>query len=202
MKCLFFPPRATSKIPTDNLPAYDGREDFVAQAKFNGSYCVARINPDGSVTTWNRHRERMKCDLDLSVLAGSSVRTICGELMNKSQADERGDKPYWFVAHDIIEDGSYLNGLPYLQRLSKLERVFAHGQRSDRDYLAMEFGNVKLARTFRDNFCQHFNELSSIPMIEGLVLKRIDVALRYGFRPDSNSGWSIKVRKPSANYMF
>jgi ATP-dependent DNA ligase len=200
-----FPPRSEHPVPVSNLPAWE-TPDYIAQAKLNGSYAVIHIN-QGEITAFNRHKQPLsnftipKSEIlalyDMSRCTGELV--LCGEFLNKGQKDETGTYPKYLALHDILVKETFLYQYTYHQRYALLEEICGYPKTTEH-YLREVSDNIKLFRNFADNFCQHFNELVSIPVVEGLVVKKLKSPLRYTLKPTSNQEGQFKFRKPNSNY--
>jgi hypothetical protein len=49
-------------------------------------------------------------------------------------------------------------------------------------------------------FSELYNELIQVDSYEGLLLKKADAKLEPGFGERNNTGWQLKIRKPTKNY--
>ena len=65
-----------------------------------------------------------------------------------------------------------------------------------------KFANVYKAPTYTTNFEEVWKEIVDTDLYEGLVLKRRDAKLSFGFNEKNNNEWQIKCRKPTKNYDF
>jgi hypothetical protein len=55
---------------------------------------------------------------------------------------------------------------------------------------------------FYGDFEEIYEDFIKIDMVEGFVLKRLSGRLEMMTREQNNTGWAIKVRKPTSNYLF
>jgi hypothetical protein len=58
------------------------------------------------------------------------------------------------------------------------------------------------APTYMNGFSRLFEDISKTDLYEGLVIKKIDSKLSYGFQELNNHDWQIKCRKPTKVYHF
>jgi hypothetical protein len=65
-----------------------------------------------------------------------------------------------------------------------------------------EVENIYKVNNFFGNFTDIYKELIAVDMVEGFVLKRKNGRLEMLTREQNNTGWAVKVRKPTANYLF
>jgi hypothetical protein len=49
---------------------------------------------------------------------------------------------------------------------------------------------------------ESWKKLVSVEMYEGLVFKKPSAKLDVGYKPANNTGWQVKVRKPTKNYSY
>ena len=192
-----YPPRAELAMSPANLLAFE-RSGWIAQAKLNGSYAVIDI-VDGEQTAYNRHK--VKVNWPLPDLTGFiSNGTICGEWLNKAQADETGTIPKYLGIHDITNfEGEYLNKLAYADRYSMILDVFTP---KEGNYVLPVCEGLCVLENYEDYWTEIFNELTNVPLIEGLVIKNTKAKLKYGFSVNSNASWQYKFRKPTLNYKY
>lgn len=201
----YYPPRPQIKSPTSGLDTYE-RMGFIGQPKLNGS-CALSFTDGSNIKLMNRHnntfaRELISKDDLLRLHRGSGYQCLCGEYMNKSKKDSKGQLfNGCIVLFDImIHNGQYLTGTTFLERQILMDRLFP-GKDYD-DYLYEVSNNVYRVKNFTKNFKSVFNEMVKIDMYEGCVLKRPNGILEPGYRPENNTGWQLKIRKPEKNYSY
>lgn len=202
---MIYPPRAEKRIQETSIKEYAA--NWWGQCKFNGTALIV-ICIGGKLTIMNRHGKVYAVKIAeaefLQIFPKSKNWIVCGEYMNKAQEDETGqilrDK---FYIWDITNfDGNDLIGMMFKDRLDLLLKNAKKGKKSTRPYLNRELTeNIAIARTFETQLEEVF-KLSSIPMIEGLVLKRSNAPLKPCTRPDNNTEWQVKVRKGTKCYKF
>jgi hypothetical protein len=62
--------------------------------------------------------------------------------------------------------------------------------------------DIYIVETFFGDFETIYNDLVSVDMYEGFVLKKLKSKLKNGISQKNNSSSQIKVRKPTKNYDF
>ena len=200
-----YPPRPEIKSPQSGLKTYE-RMGFIAQPKLNGS-CSLLFTDSLSHKLMNRHQESFARELipkeDLMRLhRGSGYQVLVGEYMNKSKKDSKG-KLFngCIVLFDIlVHNGQYLTGTTFEERQELLASLYP-GNSYD-DYLYSVSDNVYRVKNFKADFESNYKAITKTDMYEGFVLKRPSGILEYGFRPANNTGWQLKIRKPTKNYSF
>jgi hypothetical protein len=55
---------------------------------------------------------------------------------------------------------------------------------------------------YQRDFVALYNKLIKVDMVEGFVMKRRNAKLDMMLGEKNNSGWQVKVRKPTASYRF
>ena len=210
-----FPPRPVNRISTDQIEKYDNGE-YVAEVKYDGSACVVFLN-EGFVKVMNRHNEPITNpfmdEIDWAGLySGKGFMIICGELLNKNKLGEHGTPlNKKFVIWDIlVYNGDYMVGATHAERLRKLEILFPT-QRMQvttegmEEYNHLSFTNVKgvfKKAVYTTNFTELFNDLITTQLYEGIIIKRLDAKLQFGFVEKNNFQSTLKCRKSTKNYAF
>lgn len=205
-----YPPRAATKSPPSGLVTYE-RMGFIAQPKLNGSCGVLFLDGFGGARLMGRHNNdfaRVTIDkVDLKTLhRGAGYMVLVGEYMNKSQKD--GNKKLFndtFVIFDIVVyGGKQLIGSTFLERQELIEKLYpsySHDKHFD-DYIQYVSPSVYRVNNFTSNFNSLFGKIVTTQMYEGFVLKRPDGKLENGLREANNTGWQLKIRKPTKNYKY
>jgi hypothetical protein len=67
-------------------------------------------------------------------------------------------------------------------------------------YLTPIYGNIQRVVNYFESFDTLYQKVITATLAEGLVLKRIESKLEPMFNDNNNSGWQLKIRKPSNNY--
>lgn len=207
-----YPPRAAKKIFARDLDRYDHGE-YIAQPKYDGDCSTIAIGPD-SIVIRNRHDE-VKDHVDKSI-DFASLRSLCpgwlvlaGEMLDKAKADEHGVKIKGFVVWDIlVYDGKYLINSTLSERIDLLDNLFRSfammvtesGMVSYNHLLFTQFNGIYRAPSYLCQFKDLYNDVIKTPLYEGVVLKKINAKLEIGLNEKNNSGWQLKVRKPTKNY--
>lgn len=200
-----FPPRPAIVAPSSGLKTYE-RMGFIAQPKMNGSCSVLLL--DGSTAkAMGRHNNVLTRELiseeDLKRLhRGAGDMVLVGEYLNKSQKDFQNRPLVGFVIFDIlVYSGKHLLGTTFLQRQELLDTLFPFGNSYDA-FIDNVGPNTYRAKNFTSNFESLWKEAIKIQMYEGFVLKRPSGILENGFKESNNTGWQLKMRKPTKNYKY
>ncbi len=204
-----FPPRPENCIPVSDINSYDN-ESMIGQAKINGSNCTIYTNGE-EVRAMNRHNQRLtnfelsKEEIISNLYKGKNGNweVINGEYLNKSKKDENNQIfNHKFIVFDILtHESEYLVGKTFKERIILLDELY--GKREcEKDYLYKISDNIYRVKSFDNNFESVYKRLSSIDMIEGLVMKRRAAKLELGVSAKNNTKSQIKVRRPTKNYRF
>lgn len=201
-----YPPRPETKSPASALGTFE-RMGFIAQAKLNGS--CGLLFTDGKVLKFmSRHadsfsRELIPDDILLQLHRGQGWTVLVGEFMNKSQRDSKGRIFNGnFAIHDIlVYESRYLLGMPLQERQELLDVHWPETAPFD-NFIHQVGERAYRIKNLRRGFAELWKEVTKVQMYEGFVLKRPDAPLDHGFRPTNNTGWQLKIRKPTKNYSF
>jgi ATP-dependent DNA ligase len=209
-----YPPRPEVKIPPSDLDKLDTGQ-YIAQPKYNGSCCVVFTNGK-ELHIYNRHKEPLskyssKIDF-LNLAANNNWYVYAGEYLNKSKLGETGlnenDK---FIIWDVLVwDNEYLIGQTLLNRLRLLEDIYPceravvkkSGLEMYEHLCCTEFTGIYKAPTYINNFKPLYDDVVKTDLYEGLVLKKIDSKLSFGFNTLNNQDWQVKCRKETKIYNF
>lgn len=210
-----YPPRPVNKISTDQIEKYDTGE-YVAEVKYDGSAVVVFLDADGFIVM-NRHHETISNDFAEEIdwagmYSGKGWMVLCGELLNKNKLGEHGTPlNKKFVIWDIlVYNGDYMVGATHAERLRKLEILFPT-QRMQvtaagiEEYKHVCFTSVKgvfKKAVYTTNFTELYNDLVTTSLYEGVIIKRLDSKLQFGFVEKNNFSSSVKCRKSTKNYLF
>lgn len=216
-----FPPRAQTKIKPSRLHNYEtSDETYLAQVKYNGCACVIFL--DGQdVRVYNRHGEwiaaansyHFKNNVDFrGIHSGTGYMVVCGELMNKAKKDEHGNKLEGFIMWDIlVYGGEYMIGRTTEQRVSLLEHLFPttrmriapDGTMQQYEHLSFTpLQGIYKAPVYTRYFEPLYKDVVRTDAYEGVVLKKADAQLDFGYNEVNNHQWQFKVRKATKNYTF
>lgn len=201
-----YPPRPKNAIPDYELSSFDDGT-FIAQPKLNGSNCVIFTNGQRFIVM-NRHSQRLT-NFQLneneikSLYKGNGWMILNGEYLNKSKMDETGNSfNHKFIIFDILcYDGDYLLGKSFADRIELLDQLFGKNS-SDKEYLFSISENIYRVKSYESNFLNLYTKISSIDMVEGLVMKRKNARLEIGNTENNNVKSQLKCRKPTKNYKF
>jgi hypothetical protein len=209
-----YPPRPEFKIPPKELDTFDTGE-YVVQPKYNGTCCIVFTNGT-EVYVYNRHKQPMAWyspDIDFKGLAQSNQWYVyTGEYLNKGKLGENGNKEKdKFIIWDILVwANQYLIGDDLLTRINLLEETYpCQRAKISEDGLEMyehlchtNLNGIYKAPSYMNGFLKLFEDISKTDLYEGLVLKKIESKLSYGFQMLNNHDWQIKCRKPTKVYHF
>ncbi len=199
----YHPPRPEVKTTPAQIPMYE-RMGFGGQPKLNGS-CAVLFTNGVSTKFMNRHNDTFTRTLiDNADLAkhhrGAGWMALAGEFLNKSK--KGGDKRIFdgkFVIFDIlIYNGQYLIGSTFEERLDILDGLYTLTPHDG--YIDKINDYTYRVKTFMNNLKGVYDDLVKIDIYEGLVMKKLRGTLEDGLRPKNNTGWQVKVRKPTKNY--
>lgn len=205
-----YPPRPEIKIPPDILNRYDdGR--YLAMPKYNG-FCTTVFMDEKFLKVMNRHKEefspsKLKTNaIDFTNMhRGKGFMVLCGEILNSSKKNEENkiinNK---FIIWDILVfDGKYLLGSKFEERMKLLNSIYppVKGQ-PYKHMINIGSENIFLAPCYNKDFYKLYNEFIKTDVYEGVVLKRKDGKLEYGFREKNNTSWMVKARKATKNYHY
>jgi hypothetical protein len=199
-----YPPRPATVAPPTGIGTYE-RMGFIAQPKMNGS-CAVLFLDGSSSKLMGRHNNTFAREIinreDLKRLhRGAGWMVLVGEYMNKSQKDSKGKPFNGFVIFDILVlNGKHLVGTTFLERQQMLDSLYV--SKPYDDYIDSVGSSAFRARNFRTDLKGVWEKLTKVQMYEGFVLKRPDGILENGFRESNNTGWQLKIRKPTKNYKY
>lgn len=201
-----FPPRPKNAIPDSELAFWDNGS-LIAQPKLNGSNCVIFTNGIKFIAM-NRHNQRLTAfnlnDNELKdIYRGEGWMVLNGEYMNKSKSDENSQIfNHKFVIFDILAfNGEYLVGKTFEERIKLLDGLYGQVD-SEKEYLYKITENVYRVKSYVDNFKSLYDNLTTIDMIEGLVIKRKAARLELGTSENNNTKSQLKCRKATKNYKY
>lgn len=207
-----WPPRPETKIAPTDLQLIEGMS-WWAQAKMNGTCCTIYVPARGSDAeavhgslAMGRHGPDHILDWQPGAAWKAFADTLkggwhvfVGELLHTKGVGVRDT----IVLFDLlVEDGEYLVGESYRERMARLTRMLDHycepwKEATHRAYNDGVWLIESRGRAFRQWF-----DAPSHPMVEGLVFKNPNAKLRLCSRPTANAGSQVKCRKPKANVSF
>lgn len=208
-----FPPRPEVMISYASIDQYDTGE-YCGQPKLNGDACIVATNGKELVVR-NRHNEvKTRVDKNINLLGLHKCEewiVVAGELLDKSQRGEDGEVLKGFAIWDILVwNSTHLIDSTFQERLHLLENIWP-SQRMKVDasgiteYKHLCFTDLELVYrvpTYLNGFAALYTELVMTDVYEGVVLKKLNGKLEMGFNEKNNSGWQLKVRKPTKIYKF
>lgn len=209
-----YPPRPEFKIPPKDLDTFDTGE-YVVQPKYNGTCCIVFTNGT-EVYVYNRHKQPMAWyspEIDFKGLAHSDQWYVyTGEYLNKGKLGESGakEKDKFIIWDILVWANQYLIGDDLLTRINLLEETYPsqRGKISENGLEMYEhlchtnLNGIYKAPTYMNGFSKLFEDISKTDLYEGLVIKKIESKLSYGFQMLNNHDWQIKCRKPTKVYHF
>jgi hypothetical protein len=165
---------------------------------------------------YNRHKQPLSwysTDIDFRGLAHSEQWYVyTGEYLNKGKLGENGTKEKdKFIIWDILVwADQYLIGDDLMTRLNLLEETYPSERgRVTRDGLEYyehlcltNLNNIYKAPTYMNGFSKLYQDIVKVDMYEGLVIKKIDSKLTFGFQELNNHDWQVKCRKETKVYKF
>jgi hypothetical protein len=213
-----FPPRIKHRLQPASLSKFDN-ESYVGQPKLNGSSCSIILSENSTIV-----KERHNTDfsrppaypvfnnnlvyLGVPLHRGNGFMCLVGEFMNKSKKDDSGKAFAGVCIWDIVAfENKILVGSTIEERINLLDDIYPN-----KEALTTENGTPYLFKTavpdvfkvnnFYKDFDEVYKQLVGVDMVEGFVLKRKSGKLEMMVREENNTGWSVKVRKPTKNYQF
>jgi hypothetical protein len=196
------------------LDTFDTGE-YVVQPKYNGTCCIVFTNGT-EVYVYNRHKQPMAWyspDIDFKGLAHSDQWYVyTGEYLNKGKLGESGakEKDKFIIWDILVWANQYLIGDDLLTRINLLEETYPcqrgkigeNGLEMYEHLCHTNLNGIYKAPSYMNGFLKLFEDISKTDLYEGLVLKKIESKLSYGFQMLNNHDWQIKCRKPTKVYHF
>jgi hypothetical protein len=209
-----YPPRPQFKIPPKDLERYETGE-YQAQIKYNGSACVVFTNGE-QLHVYNRHKQPLAKYSPFipfkSLSPDGKWYVYAGEYLNKGQKGEQGgiERDKFVIWDCLVYAGEYLVGKTFAERMTLVDvRYPCLGMRVNEnklesyDYMcATSIEGIYKSPTYVAGFDFLYDDLIKTPLYEGVVLKKKDAKLTYGFQEKNNSEWQLKCRKENKLYKF
>lgn len=210
-----YPPRPEAKTTPENIEKYDNGE-YIANPKYNGTCCIVFTN-GSELYVYNRHKsllDKYSNDIDFKGLAKSKNWFVyAGEYLNKGKNGEMDtkEKDKYIIWDCIVWDGEYLIGKTLHERLTLLENIYPcnrsvvdqNGCLELYEHLCCtEYNGIYKAPAYLKYFSALYEDLIKTDLYEGIVLKKLESKLTFGFNPVNNNDWQIKIRKPTKIYNF
>lgn len=197
-----WPPRPRNAILPAMIQFYENRR-WTAQVKKNGSCALWAVSPDKQFIVMNRHGAPFtnwtpNPDLykELRELP-NKWQVFTGELLHHKTPNI---KDVFYIFDILVKDGEFLKGSKFHERANILTEMFNHPS-FEEDHSYKISNKLWLAKNYNIGFNNLYENLTDISD-EGLVLKDSNAILGTCFRPDDNSNWMVKIRKPHKNYGF
>jgi hypothetical protein len=204
-----YPPRIKSRFPPSSVTRLDTNE-YIGQPKLNGSNTSVAISAEKEIAK-ERHNTFFavppKFDFK-SMHRGEGWMSFAGEYMNKSKKDANGNPFKGFCIWDIMAfENEILIGSTPQERINLIDMLYPSREPAvviDGIVIlyATDFPGIYKVNNFYTNFTEIYQKIIQVDMVEGFVMKRKNGKLEHMTREDNNVGWSVKVRKPTANYRF
>lgn len=199
-----FPPRPENAIPRSMIEGFEKR-GYVAQCKMNGTCNVLAVTPDRSLRCMTRHKTPHKLwspskgsAAAFQGLPGKGWYVFTAELLHSKVPGIR-DVNY---IHDIVvADGVHLVGRSFSARQQILADLFSSDFACEMPSHHVIDAHTWVSKTVTTELGVFFDRLIN-PEHEGIVLKNPKAPLALGAKPTSNGSWSVKCRRPHANYAF
>ena len=203
-----YPPRPELAIPAEELPRYEAM-GWWAQFKLNGTCSVIAVSPDRRLFTWMRdkaqHTAWRATEANRQAflgLPGDGWYVFVAELMHSKVPGLRNIN----YLHDIlVADSIYLAGSTFADRQELLASLFPNRTKALGGAHEVIDAHTWLAINYRPGIKGGFRKLFQSlerPEHEGLVLKDPTATLNLCFKPDSNSAWQRKCRRPKTAFNF
>lgn len=200
-----FPPRPEVVAPPGHEVSLESTH--WGQPKMDGSFSI--LATDGKELHFmNRHKEEFSNRLLItpeelrSMHRGTGWIYLVGEYMNKSKKGANG-KTFngKFVLVDIlVYEGKWLVGKTFEERQALLDKVYSSEEFDG--WIEKISDNCFRALNIKENLTEKWKELVKIDMYEGMVYKRANAKLETSFKEKNNTGWQLKIRKPTKNYSY
>lgn len=203
-----YPPRIEHRLQPVSLEKFDNGQ-YIAEPKLDGSNTSVTISKTSFIPK-ERHNTffaRPPKFNFLSLYRGSGYMCLAGEFLNKSKKDENGKPLSGFCIWDIMAfNGKILLGSTIEERKDLINKLYPSvGAKSigGIDYLYQtKTTDIYKVASYESDFENIFKKITKIDLVEGLVLKRKSGKLEMMTREQNNTGWAIKIRKPTLNYKF
>ena len=199
-----WPPRPETAIAKPMLNFYQ-KKNWVAQAKMNGTCNLIAVSPDKKIKAMTRHNADHKLwspTADSSAafqnVSGDGWWVFVAELLHSKVP---GIKDTNYVHDVLVANGKHLVGKTFAERQEILQTAFLKGDETDCDTHWIVNQNTWVAKNHSSNFSDIFNVWNK-PEIEGLVIKNPNAPLLACLKQSANSGWQVKIRKPTKNYSY
>jgi hypothetical protein len=200
-----FPPRPETRTPPTGLGTYE-RMGFIAQPKLNGS-CALLFTNGSQAKLMGRHnntfvRQLIPEETLCSLHRGAGWMVLVGEYMNKSQRDSKGNlfNARLVIFDILVHNGKHLVGSTFGQRQALLDSLY--DTKPYDDFISSIGGPLYRVNNITQDFTGNYTRATGVQMYEGLVLKRPTGSLENGMREANNTGWQVKIRKPTKNYSY
>jgi len=209
-----YPPRPEVKTSPNELDRYDNGQ-YVGQPKYNGT-CVVVFTNGVDLHIYNRHKQTFPANTKhidfLSLAKTKNWYVYAGEYLNKGKLGESGikEKDLFIIWDCLVWDGERLVGKTLEYRLNLLEQIYpckravvgSDGIEMYNHLCCTEFKGIYKAPTYLGGFSELYKDIVKTDLYEGLVLKKRDSKLGFGFQSANNQEWQIKCRKENKLYHF
>jgi hypothetical protein len=200
-----YPPRPESVITSDRI-SYFEQQGWIGQYKKNGTCSIIAYSPQGEFIAMGRHNEPHRAwtltqehkNTFWKLWPKGEWTIVVAEILHNKTPTIKNT----IYVHDIlVAHSQYLVGETFRARQKLLTELLpASMGETESHYLVTE--NIWRVKNLEENLSDHFNNIKDPRINEGLVLKKVDSVLKFCDTPTSNSGWSVKVRYPTKNYIY
>lgn len=196
-----WPPRPEKKVPPTTFTFYHKR-GFWGQVKKNGT-CTVIFARGKEVIFKTRHNDDHKAWTPTPEIIkffqsdSTEWNVYVAELLHSKTKDIKNQL---YIFDLIVENGEQLTGVTFEERQRRLYSKFPGGDYEQESFQYRVHPNVSLAINFKTDYHELWKRLR--PEDEGFVLKDPTSKLIACFKANSNQGWQVKTRKPTANYSF
>jgi hypothetical protein len=203
-----YPPRIEYKLQPVSLDKFDNNQ-YIAQPKLNGSNTSVTISKTSFIAKERHNRlfaRPPKFDF-LSLYRGKGFMCLAGEYLNKGKKDENNKRLEGFCIWDILAfNGKILLGSTIEERIELLNVLYptvsAKSINGIKYLYQTDTDNIYKIANYNKDFKKIFDTITKVDVVEGLVLKRKSGKLEMMTREENNTGWAVKIRKPTLNYKF
>lgn len=200
-----YPPRPEVVAPPAHVEKIEGTH--WGQPKLDGS-CSIFATDGKSLHFMNRHREEFSNKLLVkpeelkSLHRGNGWIYLVGEYLNKSKkgADGRTFNGKFVIFDILVHEGKWLIGSTFEERQILLDSLYRTTKFDG--WIEKISENCFRAVNFKLKLKNRWNEIVKIDMYEGMVYKRPGGKLETSFKEKNNTGWQLKIRKPTKNYSY
>jgi ATP-dependent DNA ligase len=200
-----YPPRPEVVAPPGHEVTLE--ETHWGQPKMDGSFSI--LATDGKELHFmNRHKEEFSNKLLIkpeemkAMHRGKGWIYLVGEYMNKSKkgADGKTFNGKFVLVDILVYENLWLIGMTFEERQNLLDKIFSSTKHDG--WIEKISENCFRAINVKGNLTENWKKLVKVDMYEGMVYKRANAKLETSFKEKNNTGWQLKIRKPTKNYSY